>query len=162
MNEGIRAPKVRVIDPEGKQLGIMVVRDAIRLAEERGLDLVEVAPSADPPVCRVVDYGKYRYQMSKKAQEARRRQTVIHIKEVKLRSKTEEHDFQFKLRHIRRFLQEGNKAKVNIVFRGREITHTELGRAMLGKVAKGIEDIGVIEQPPKLEGKNMTMVIAPK
>lgn len=162
MNEGIRAPKVRVIDPEGIQLGIMFVRDAIRLAEERGLDLVEVAPNADPPVCRVMDYGKYRYQMSKKAQEARRRQTIIHIKEVKLRPKTEEHDFQFKLRHIRRFLQEGNKAKVNIVFRGREITHSELGRDMLGKVAKGIEDIGVIEQPPKLEGKSMTMVIAPK
>lgn len=162
MNEGIRAPKVRVIDPEGIQLGIMFVRDAIRLAEERGLDLVEVAPNADPPVCRLMDYGKYRYQMSKKAQEARRKQTIIHIKEVKLRPKTEEYDFQFKLRHIRKFLQEGNKAKVNIVFRGREITHSELGRAMLGKVAKGIEDIGVIEQPPKLEGKNMTMVIAPK
>lgn len=143
-------------------MGIMFVRDAIRLAEERGLDLVEVAPNADPPVCRVIDYGKYRYQMSKKAQETRRKQTIIHIKEVKLRPKTEEHDFQFKLKHIRRFLQEGNKAKVNIVFRGREITHSELGRDMLGKVAKGIEDIGVIEQSPKLEGKNMTMVIAPK
>ena len=126
VNREIRAPEVRVIDAEGKQLGILAVREALRVAEEQGLDLVEVAPGATPPVCRIMNYGKYKYQQSKRTQEARKHQTVIHVKEVKVRPRTEEHDFQFKLRHVKRFLSEGNKVKVSMLFRGREIAHPEL------------------------------------
>jgi translation initiation factor IF-3 len=162
INWDIRAPEVRVIDPEGKQLGILAVKEAIRIAEERGLDLVEVAPNSQPPVCRIMNYGKYKYQQSKRTQEARKHQTVIRIKEVKVRPRTEEHDFQFKLRHVKRFLDEGNKVKISILFRGREIAHPEFGKELLNRFIEAVKDVMVIEQSPRLEGRNMVMILAPK
>jgi translation initiation factor IF-3 len=140
----------------------MTVQDAIQFAEEQGLDLVEVAPEARPPVCRVMDYGKYKYQQSKRLQQAKKKQKVISVKEIKLRPKTEEHDYQFKTQHVRRFLQDGHKTKVTVVFRGREMAHTELGRQMLDRVAADLQDIGAIEQTPRQEGRNMTMVLSPR
>jgi translation initiation factor IF-3 len=158
----IRAREVRVIGQEGGQLGIMAVQEAIQLAEEQGLDLVEVAPDARPPVCRIMDFGKYKYQQSKRLQQAKKKQKVISVKEIKLRPKTEEHDYQFKTQHVRRFLQDGHKTKVTIVFRGRELAHTELGRQMLDRVATDLQDIGAVEQTPRQEGRNMTMVLSPR
>ncbi len=157
----IRVPQVRVVDSEGNQLGVMPTRDALTTAEEAGLDLVEVAATANPPVCRIMDYGKFKYQMSKKAKDAKKKQTIVQVKEIKLRGKTEEHDFQFKLRNAKRFLEEGNKVKISIIFRGREITHTELGMTMLKRVAEEIKDVGTVEAAPKLEGRNMSMLVAP-
>ena len=162
INWDIRAPEVRVIDPDGKQVGVLSVKEAIRIAEERGLDLVEVAPNSQPPVCRIMNYGKYKYQQSKRTQEARKHQTVIRIKEVKVRPRTEEHDFQFKLRHVKRFLDEGNKVKISILFRGREIAHPEFGKEVLNRFIEGVKDVMVIEQSPRLEGRNMVMIMAPK
>ncbi|MBI5326980.1 MAG: translation initiation factor IF-3 [Deltaproteobacteria bacterium] len=161
INRGIRAPQVRIIDHEGKQLGVMTTRDGVKLAEDTGLDLVEISPNATPPVCRIMDYGKYKYQMSKKAHDAKKKQVVIHLKEVKMRSKTDEHDFNFKMRHVERFLADGDKAKITIVFRGRELAHIDLGREMLKKVVDVIKDKGVIEQQPRMEGKSLTMIISP-
>jgi len=158
----IRAREVRVIGQEGGQLGIMAVQEAIQLAEEQGLDLVEVAPDARPPVCRIMDFGKYKYQQSKRLQQAKKKQKVISVKEIKLRPKTEEHDYQFKTQHVRRFLQDGHKTKVTVVFRGRELAHTELGRQMLDRVATDLHDIGAVEQTPRQEGRNMTMVLSPR
>lgn len=151
-----------MIDSDGKQAGIMPLKEAMRIAEEQGLDLVEVAPNANPPVCRVMNYGKYKYQQSKRSQEARKHQTVIQVKEVKLRPRTEEHDFQFKIRHAKRFLSEGNKVKISILFRGRELAHPEFGRDMLNRFLEEVKDIMVVEQAPRLEGRNMVMVVAPK
>lgn len=151
-----------MIGSDGKQLGILPLKDALRAAEEQGLDLVEVAPNSQPPVCRIMDYGKYKYQQSKRSQEARKHQTIIQVKEVKVRPRTEEHDFQFKLRHVKRFLSEGNKAKISILFRGREIAHTEFGKEMLNRFIEGVKDLAVIEQAPRLEGRNMVMILAPK
>ncbi|MBI5454331.1 MAG: translation initiation factor IF-3 [Deltaproteobacteria bacterium] len=161
INRNIRVPQVRVIDAEGNQLGVMATKDALASAEGQGLDLVEIAATATPPVCRIMDYGKYKYQLSKKAKDAKKKQTVIQVKEMKLRGKTEEHDFQFKIRNIRRFLGEGDKVKVSIIFKGREITHTDLGMSMLKRVAEEIKDIASVEAPPKLEGRNMSMLVAP-
>ncbi len=162
VNWEIRAPEVRVIDANGNQVGILAVKEAIRLAEEQGLDLVEVAPGAKPPVCRVMNYGKYKYQQNKRSQEAKKNQTVIHVKEVKVRPRTEEHDFQFKLRHIKRFLEEGNKVKVSLLFRGREIAHPEFGREMLARIHEEIKEQVVIEQVPRMEGRIMVMILSPK
>jgi len=161
VNRGIRAKEVRVIDPEGKQLGILPLAEALRAAVNFDLDLVEVSPKSEPPVCRIMDYGKFKYQQSKKAHEAKKKQAVVHIKEVKMRPKTEEHDFQFKLRHIERFLKEGNKTKVTIVFRGREMTHLDLGKNMLIRITEGSKEWGRVEQAPKLEGRNFTMILTP-
>lgn len=161
INRMIRVPQVRVIDADGNQMGVLATRDALTAAETAGLDLVEVAPTATPPVCRIMDYGKFKYQMSKKAKEAKKKQTVISVKEMKLRGKTEEHDFQFKLRNIKRFLEDGDKVKILIMFKGREITHTELGMGMLKRVAEELKDMATIETAPKLEGRSMTMVVAP-
>lgn len=158
----IRSREVRVVSYEGEQLGIMPTSDALRLAEEQGLDLVEVAPNEKPPVCRIMDFGKYKYQQSKRLQQAKKRQKVILVKEIKLRPKTEEHDYQFKSQHIRRFLQEGNKVKVTVVFRGREMAHTELGQRMLDRMASELEDMGTVEQTPKQEGRNLAMVLTPR
>jgi translation initiation factor IF-3 len=158
----IRAREVRVIGQEGAQLGVLAIQEALRIAEEQGLDLVEVAPEAKPPVCRIMDYGKYRYQQSKRLQQAKKKQKVISVKEIKLRPKTEEHDYQFKTQHVRRFLQDGHKTKVTVVFRGREIAHAELGRRMLERVVTDMEDIGTVEQMPQQEGRNMTMVLSPR
>jgi len=162
VNWEIRAPEVRVIDADGKQVGILAVKEAIRLAEEQGLDLVEVAPGASPPVCRVMNYGKYKYQQNKRSQEAKKHQTVIHVKEVKVRPRTEEHDYQFKLRHILRFLEEGNKVKVSLLFRGREIAHPEFGREMLARIQESVKEKAVVEQTPRMEGRIMVMILSPK
>ncbi len=161
INREIRAKEVRVIDPEGKQLGILPVFEALRLATNYELDLVEVSPKSEPPVCRIMDYGKFKYQQSKKAHDAKKKQAVVHLKEVKMRPKTEEHDFQFKLRHVERFLKEGNKTKITIVFRGRELAHPDLGRNMLNRVTEESKEWGKVEQPPKFEGRNFVMVLAP-
>ncbi len=157
----IRTEKVRVIAPDGAQLGILLTVEALRKADDFGLDLVEVAPTADPPVCRIMDYGKFKYEQSKKAHDARKKQTVVRIKEVKVSPKTQDHDVQNKIKNIRRFLEGGDKTKVTMIFRGREITYTEIGRAILDTIVKGIEDIGTIEQQPTLEGRNMIMIVAP-
>ena len=162
INRMIRASEIRVLGSDGGQLGIMSVRDALAAAEAEGLDLVEISPGAIPPVCRIMDYGKFKYQQSKKSHEAKKKQSVVLVKEVKLGPKTEEHDFQFKFKHVLRFLEDGNKAKVTVLFRGREMAHTEFGRALLDRMAEMVKEYGVIEQSPRQEGRNMTMIIAPK
>ena len=146
----------------GEQLGIMPTREALRMAEEQHLDLVEVAPKAKPPVCRIMDFGKYRYEQQKRDKEAKKKQKTINIKEVKLRPNIEEHDFNVKLKNAVRFVQEGNKVKVTIMFRGRELSHPELGREVLDRVAAQLGDTVSVERSAKLEGKNMTMILAPK
>lgn len=162
INWNIKAPEVRVIDADGKQVGILPLKEAMKIAEEKGLDLVEVAPNSQPPVCRIMNYGKYKYQQNKRIQEARKHQTVIHVKEVKVRPRTDEHDFQFKLRHVKRFLDEGNKVKISLLFRGREMAHPEFGKEMLNRFVEGVKDLMVVEQAPRLEGRNMVMILAPK
>ncbi|HEY8370380.1 MAG TPA: translation initiation factor IF-3 [Thermodesulfobacteriota bacterium] len=162
VNRKIRAPEVRVIDANGQQVGIMPLAEALRLAESQELDLVEVSPTARPPVCRIMDYGKYKYEQSKKAQEARKKQTVVSIKEVKMRPKTDEHDFDFKLKNVKRFLEEGNKTKITVVFRGREMAHPEFGRRMLDRVTNELQGLAVIEQSPRMEGRAISMIVAPK
>ncbi|MEJ5348555.1 MAG: translation initiation factor IF-3 [Desulfosoma sp.] len=162
INEKIRARQVRVIGADGSQLGIMSIDEALNAAREEGLDLVEVAPNADPPVCKIMDYGKFRYQQSKRSQEAKKKQTVIQVKEVKLRPKTDEHDIQTKLRHIRRFLAQKDKAKVTVIFRGREIAFKERGEMVLQRVLDELKDEVVVEMPPKMEGRNLVMILAPK
>lgn len=142
-------------------MGILPLVEALRAAANADLDLVEVSPKSEPPVCRIMDFGKFKYQQSKKAHDAKKKQAVVHLKEVKLRSKTEEHDLEFKLRHIERFLKEGDKTKVTIVFRGREIAHPELGRQMMERIAEQAKEWGKIEQPPKFEGRNFVMILAP-
>lgn len=140
----------------------MATRDALRMAEEQHLDLVEVAPKAKPPVCRIMDFGKYRYEQQKREKEAKKKQKIVTIKEVKLRPNIEQHDFNVKLKNALRFLEEGNKVKVTIMFRGRELSHPELGREVLNKVADRLKELVSIERDAKLEGKNMTMILAPK
>ena len=162
INGRIRAHEVRVIDPEGEQLGIMSADDALEQAERFGLDLVEVAPQAKPPVCRIMDYGKFKYQQNKKANEARKKGARVELKEIKLRPKTDVHDVMTKLRHARRFLEEHNKVKISIMFRGREITHPEIARDMLEAAAKELEEIAEVEQTPRMEGRNMTLLLSPK
>ncbi|MDR2050963.1 MAG: translation initiation factor IF-3 [Deltaproteobacteria bacterium] len=160
-NDQIRAREVRVIDEEGEQLGILPRSEAISLAREGGLDLVEVAPNADPPVCRIMDYGKFRYEEQKKKQEAKKRQVVVQLKEIKLRPKTDDHDYQTKVTHIRRFLGEGDRCKVTIFFRGREIVHKDRGQIMLDKVLEDTKDIAKMEQEPRTEGRTLHMLLAP-
>lgn len=162
INEEIRIREVRVTSATGEQLGIMATQDALAMAEEQHLDLVEVAPKAKPPVCRIMDFGKYRYEQQKREKEAKKKQKVITIKEVKLRPNIEQHDFDVKLKNALRFVQEGNKVKVTIMFRGRELSHPELGREILSRVAEQLGSSVTIERNAKLEGKNMTMIVAPK
>ncbi|MDE2059982.1 MAG: translation initiation factor IF-3 [candidate division NC10 bacterium] len=162
MNERIRIKEVRVISPEGAQLGILPIQEALETAQKLALDLVEVAPDAKPPVCRIMNYGKYRYEQNKKTREARKKQTVIQIKEIKLRPKTDDHDFQFKARHAERFLKEGNKTKVTLMFRGREMVHIERGKAQLDRFAEALQEVAAIEQYPRQEGRNMVMILTPK
>ena len=154
-------PQVRVVDSEGNQLGIMPTSEALNIAAEAGLDLVEVAPQAKPPVCRIMDYGKYKYQMSKRAREARKKQTVINIKEIKLRPKTDEHDFLFKERNARKFLESGDRVRFFVFFRGREIVHKEIGEKMLNRLAEDLKDVSNVEALPRMEGRKMTMLLAP-
>lgn len=162
VNEQIRAKEVRVIDPDGKQLGIMSVRDALQEAAERNLDLVAVSLNAKPPVCRIMDAGKYKFEQSKREKEARKNQKTITVKEVKVRPNIEEHDFQVKLRNAKRFLKSGDKVKATVMFRGREITHPELGQKLLNRMAEELADLGSVERAPKVEGRNMVMVLTPK
>ncbi len=161
VNRRIRVREVRVIDPEGRQLGIMPPELAIQKAEDVGLDLVEVSPEASPPVCRIMDYGKFKYAAKKKAAEARKSQTSQTIKEVKFRPKIEEHDYSTKVERIRKFLGEGHKAKVTMMFRGREITHQDRARDIMKRIADDVNEIGAVESFPKLEGRNMIMVMSP-
>ncbi|WP_258930433.1 translation initiation factor IF-3 [Desulfoferrobacter suflitae] len=162
VNERIRAQEVRVIGQDGSQLGIVPLKKALDLAAEEHLDLVEVAPNANPPVCKIMDYGKFKYQQSKRSQEAKKKQTVIQVKEVKVRPKTDEHDLQVKIRHIKRFLAQKDKAKVTIVFRGREIAYTDQGVKILERIEEELRDEAVVEQHAKMEGRNMVMILAPK
>ena len=161
MNGYIRAPEVRVVAPDGSQVGIKKIREALWLADQLGLDLVEVAPDANPPVCRLMDYGKYKYEMSVKAREARKKQTRTVIKEVKFKPKIGEHDYLIKQRRTIEFLEEGDKVKVTIWFRGREAQRPELGLRILDRLAEEVVDVGVVEQTPAQEGRNMTMVLGP-
>lgn len=154
--------EVRVIDVDGAQLGIMTVRDARRVAEEKNLDLVNVAPTARPPVCRIMDYGKFKYEQSKKEKEARKNQKIILLKEVRMTPNIEDHDFQVKLKNVVKFLQEGDKVKVSVRFRGREITHSSIGQQLLMKLAAAVSDQCIVERMPKLEGRSMIMILAPK
>jgi len=162
INQAIRAAEVRVIGHDGEQFGVIPTSRALELAEQQQLDLVEVSPTAVPPVCRIMDYGKFKYQQSKKQQEARKKQVHVEVKEIKLRPKTDDHDLMFKVKHVRRFLEEGNKAKVTLVFRGREITHMDIGRAVIERFAAELADIAVIESQPRIDGRNMFMIVAPK
>jgi translation initiation factor IF-3 len=162
INHRIRVPEVRVIGAEGEQLGVMPTHEALRLAEERGVDLVEISPRAFPPVCRVMDYGKYKYEQAKKKQQARKHASTVEIKEIKFRPKTEEHDMDFKVKHVRRFLEDGNKVRLVIVFRGREITHPQTGVNVLNRVVAATEDICAVEVNPNMEGRRMVMILAPK
>ena len=151
-----------MIGPEGEMLGIMQTRDAYLYAKERELDLVEVNPKAHPPVCKVMDFGKYKYEEKKKQAEARKRQTIVELKEIKIRPKTDDHDMEFKLKHIRRFLEDGDKVKITCRFRGREITHPETAQKQLDYIAERIQDIGSVETTARMEGRTMTLVLAPK
>ena len=162
VNEQIRISPVRLIGADGEQVGIVPIEEAKRAAAERDLDLVEVAAMARPPVVKVMDYGKYRFEQAKAAKAAKKKQHIIHLKEVKYRPGVSDHDFDFKTRHARRFLEEGNKVKLTMMFRGRQVTHPELGRKVLLRVFAELDDVAKVEMQAKLEGRNMTMVLAPK
>jgi translation initiation factor IF-3 len=162
INREIRAVSVRVIDMEGQQLGVISLTEALAEAAKAGLDLVEVSPTAAPPVCRIMDYGKFRYQQSKKVQISKKSQTVIQVKEIRLRPKTEEHDLEVKVKHVRKFLEQHNKVKISMMFRGREIAYTDIGRKIMEDIKNTLADGCVIDQQPKLEGRNMIMIISPK
>jgi translation initiation factor IF-3 len=161
VNHQIRISPVRVIDEDGEQLGILEVHAARQIAEERGLDLVEVAPTARPPVCKIMDYGKYKYEQAKREKEAKKKQHQTLVKEMKFRPKIDDHDYDFKVSHVREFLEKGDKTKLTIMFRGREMMHQEFGLAILQRVKEDLADISSVEQEPKTEGRNMTMVLAP-
>jgi len=150
-----------VVGPAGEQLGVLTIEAALEQANQFGMDLVEVNPMAKPPVCKIMDYGRFKYEEKKRASEAKKKQVVVHLKEVKMRPKTEEHDYEFKVRNVKRFLEEGNKARITIMFRGREITHKELGQALLEDVIKDVKEVGVVEQVPRMEGRQMFMILAP-
>ena len=162
MNDEIDVPKVRVIDAEGENHGVISLEDALEIAEEAGLDLVEVSPQVDPPVCKVLDYGKYKYEQQKKANEARKKQKIIEVKEIKMRPGIDEHDYQVKMKNVRKFLDNGDKVKMTIRFRGREMAHQDLGLKVLTRVREELDELIKIEQMPKTEGRLMVMVIAPK
>lgn len=162
VNEEIRVREVRLINEEGEQLGIVSLRDAIAMAEQKQLDLVEIAPSAKPPVCRLMDYGKFKFEQGKREKESRKKQKIISIKEVKMRPNIDEHDFQVKAKNARKFLTSGDKVKVTIMFRGRQITHPELGEKLCIKLAEQLSDISSVERPPKIEGRNMVSILIPK
>jgi len=161
INEEIRCREVRLVDNQGQQLGVMPPREAVKIAAEKGLDLVEVAPTANPPVCRIMDYGKYKYEQSKKEREAKKNQRTITVKEVKLRPNIEDHDFQTKAKNAAKFLSGGDKVKVTIMFRGREITHPELGQELCRRFAEELQSVAKVEKAAKVEGRNMIMILAP-
>jgi len=162
INRRIRIPQVRVINDEGEQLGVIPTSEALAMAEERGLDLVEVSPKARPPVCKIMDYGKYMYQLNKRAKEAKKRQHVTVVKEVKMRPKIEPHDYDFKVRHAREFLAAGDKVKMTVIFRGRELAHKELGRRLMERAIEDLSDAANVEVAIRAEGRSMVMVLAAK
>jgi len=162
INGEITAPKVRLINEAGDMVGVVAVREAIQMAEEVGLDLIEVSPNAEPPVCKIADYGKYKYEAQKKANEARKKQKVIEVKEIKMRPGIDDHDYDVKMRAMRKFIDEGDKVKVTLRFRGREMVHQDLGMNVLHRVRDDLEAVSKIEQFPKMEGRQMTMVLSPK
>ncbi|AUN94600.1 translation initiation factor IF-3 [Pseudazoarcus pumilus] len=162
VNNEINAPEIRLVSDDGEQLGIVSLESALQQAEEAGLDLVEIAPMAQPPVCKIMDYGKFKYQEQKKAHEARLKQKQVQIKEVKIRPGTDENDYQIKLRNLVRFLNEGDKVKVTLRFRGREMAHQEIGMRQLERIRADVDELGQVEQMPKMEGRQMIMVIAPR
>lgn len=161
INEGIREHEVRLIDDEGKMHGVTPTRDALAMAREKGLDLVEVDPNSKPPVCKIIDYGRYKYEQKKKMQETKKKQIVVSIKEVQFRPNIEKHDFDFKVKHIQRFIEDGDKVKVCIVFRGREMAHKELGDILVKRIKEFINPFAMVESEPKFEGKKLFMHLAP-
>ncbi len=161
VNREIYAPKIRVIDDEGGMLGEMTVAEGIRMAQDRGLDLIEVAPNAKPPTCKIMDYGKYKYEQKKKQQQSKKNQIQMKVKEIQLRPTTEQHDLNTKLKHTREFLEDGDKAKINVKFRGREIAYQDMGRTLLERVIESLKDIAVVETPIQTEGKQMFIMLAP-
>lgn len=162
VNDEISIPKVRLVDADGEQVGVVSIEEALQIAEEAGLDLVEVAPQAQPPVCKVLDYGKMKYESQKKKSEARKKQKVIDVKEIKMRPMIDQHDYDVKLRNMRRFLEDGDKVKVTIRFRGRELAHQDLGLKLLDRVREEIDELAKVEQEGKMEGRQMVMVVAPR
>lgn len=162
INDEIRAREVRLIGADGEQLGIKPIREALQIALDLNLDLVNVAPTAKPPVCRVMDYGKFRYETQKKEKEARKNQKIVELKEIRLSATIDEHDFQTKLRNAQKFLSEGDKVKLSVRFRGREIAHAEIGQRVLERMAAEVEELCVVERKPKLEGRSMIMILSPK
>ena len=162
INQGIRVPQVRVIDFEGKQLGILPIAEALAEAGRVGMDLVEVAPNSSPPVCRIMDYGKFRYQQSKKMQVARKSAATVQIKEMRLRPKIDEHDREIKIRKVKEFLEDGDKVKISMLFRGREIAYTSIGFKIMESIREELESIATVEQHPRIEGRSMVMVVSPK
>ncbi len=159
-NEQIRARELRIIGADGEQLGILSRNEALNMAKDLGLDLVEVAATANPPVCRIMDYGKFKYETQKKKQEAKKRQTVVQIKEIKVRPKTDEHDYETKVRHIKRFLEDGDRVKVTVFFRGREIVHKDRGMAILERIVEDTKELGKVEQSPRAEGRTLQMLLS--
>jgi translation initiation factor IF-3 len=162
INEEIRDKEVRLIDADGSMIGVLSAKDAQKLANQKNLDLVKISPNAEPPVCKIMDYGKYMFEQAKKDKEARKNQKIVSIKEVRLSSSIEEHDFEFKMKNAAKFLKDGDKVKVSVKFRGREMNHTSLGKEVLVKFAEQLTDVGSMDRAPKLEGKNMSMILNPK
>ncbi|MGR3456185.1 translation initiation factor IF-3 [Pseudooceanicola sp.] len=161
MNDKIRAPEIRLIGAEGENIGVVSPARAMQIAEEAGLDLVEISPNATPPVCKVMDFGKFKYEQQKRESEARKKQKIIEVKEVKFRPNTDVHDYEVKMRNVVRFLESGDKVKVTLRFRGREMAHQNLGRELLERVAEDVKEIGKVENMPKMEGRQMVMMIGP-
>ncbi|WP_044028454.1 translation initiation factor IF-3 [Dinoroseobacter shibae] len=161
VNGRIRAPEIRLIDADGENAGVVTPREAMRMAEEAGLDLVEISPNANPPVCKIMDFGKFKYEQQKRESEARKKQKTIDVKEVKFRPNTDTHDYQVKMRNVFKFLEGGDKVKVTLRFRGREMAHQNLGRELLERVAEDTKEIGKVENMPKMEGRQMVMMIGP-
>jgi len=162
VNERIRVPQVRVIGDDGQQVGVLPVREALTLAQSKGLDLVEVSPTARPPVCRIMDYGKFKYEQNLRARKAKKKQHHTHLKEIKMRPKIDDHDYGFKMRHAREFLGERDKVKFTITFRGREMAHTEIGHELMKKILSELTDIAIVESPPRQEGRSINAVVMPK
>jgi translation initiation factor IF-3 len=162
VNERIRVPQVRVVGDDGEQIGVLATREALEMARARGLDLVEVAPNVRPPVCRILDYGKYKYEQNRRARKAKKKQHQMQLKEVKMRPKIEEHDYGFKVQHAREFLEDRDKVKLTVMFRGREMAHPELGHRLINKVIAALEDVALVESSPRAEGRTLTAVLSPR
>lgn len=162
INEEIKAKEVRLIDVDGTQLGIVGLKDALKMATGKNMDLVNIAPQAEPPVCKIMDFGKYKFEIQKKEKEAKKKQKIVSVKEIRISPTIEEHDLNVKLKQLIQFLKDGDKVKVTVRFRGREVNYSSLGESLLNKLAEGIEENGIVEKKPKLEGKNMTMIVSPK